>query len=91
MSGVALGRYTLDALESIGITASGWQWIHRRGIEGGTYEPHKRRNRRIEATPEDFPDTPETSPNYRYCQCSVIPVFRDVAGRFTRPGLEHLS
>lgn len=86
--GFANSPATRTALASHGIRVSGYRWQWGLGLKGGTFPPHYHQNGDHAATADSFEAQPGEDVNGDTCMCALVPVYRDEAGRFARPGLE---
>lgn len=86
--GFANSPATVNALAGHGIRVSGFRWQWQMGLKGGTFPPHFHQNGDHEATASSFEALPGEDVNTDACMCALVPVYRDEAGRFARPGLK---
>lgn len=85
--GYAGSPETIDTLAGHGVRVSGYQWIWAMGLKGGTYPPHLDIDRSVEPFSTSFEAQPGEDWNGDSCTCAIVPLFRDKAGRFAKPGL----
>lgn len=86
--GFADSPATINALAGHGIRVSGYRWQWGLGLKGGTFPPHFHQNGEHGATADSFPAAPGEDVNSDACMCALVPVYRDEAGRFAKPGLK---
>lgn len=86
--GFANSPATRTALAGYGIRVSGYRWQWGLGLKGGTFPPHYHQNGEHAPTADSFTAQPGEDVNGESCMCALVPVYRDQAGRFARPGLE---
>lgn len=86
--GFADSPATRTALASSGIRVSGYRWQWGLGLKGGTFPPHLDINGDHAPTSDSFEALPGEDVNGDTCMCQLVPVYRDEAGRFAKPGLE---
>lgn len=86
--GFANSPATRTALAGYGIRVSGYRWQWGLGLKGGTFPPHYHQNGEHAPTADSFTAQPGEDVNGDTCMCALVPVYRDQAGRFARPGLE---
>lgn len=86
--GFANSPATRTALAGHGIRVTGYRWQWGLGLKGGTFPPHYHQNGEHAPTADSFSAQPGEDVNGDTCMCALVPVYRDQAGRFARPGLE---
>lgn len=86
--GFADSPATRTALAGAGIRVSGYRWQWGLGLKGGTFPPHLDINGEHAPTSDSFEALPGEDVNGDTCMCQLVPVYRDEAGRFAKPGLE---
>lgn len=90
MAGIAMGPAVQRALAASGIQVVGHRWIWQIGRQGGTFDPHKRRDRAVVFNPDGFVGDnagqwgalPGEGVNAKYCMCTTRWVLRGAQGRF---------
>lgn len=85
--GFADSPATVNALAPYGVRVGGYRWRWALGLQGGTYPPHFHQNGVYATDAGEFDALPGEDVNGDYCNCNLVPVYRDRAGRFARPGL----
>lgn len=85
--GFASSPETRDTLAGYGIRVGGYRWRWALGLKGGTYPPHYHQNNEFASDAGEFEALPGEDLNGDSCTCNLVPVYRDAAGRFARPGL----
>lgn len=86
--GFADSPETRDTLVSYGIRVTGYRWRWGLGLKGGTFPPHYAINNEFATDSGDFEALPGEDVNGDSCMCALVPVYRDAAGRFAKPGLK---
>lgn len=94
MSGIAMGKAVQNALAADGISVVGHRWVWAPGVKGGTFEPHKARDRAAVFNIDGFVGDnagqwgalPGQGVNSEYCMCTTKWILRGADGRFVKEG-----